>query len=190
MGSVTGSDRPAKAMQAQPGRAVRGWLWMSRKMPPQRLERALRLIAVVAFLVVAALMVAAYPSHVSMKQNPGYLDNIFGSRATVFAARLLVVEAGIFLGCSMLVRTLAGEWATKAGPIDTDSKSVDALDDAVEELASWKELARSAEKKAQELEERLRATEKELRDGLAALEAAEAMTLKALLKRRFRGQKP
>ena len=136
------------------------------------LEKVIRVAAVLAFAAAGIAMGLNLPGAPATRGNPSFLDNVFASRITLFVARVLVVEGAIFLVFSMTIRTLQGDWATKAGPVDTGASND--LDDAVEDLASWKERATQAEAKVDGLETRLRETEDNLKSVLSDLETAEA----------------
>lgn len=151
-----------------PSRGARALVWFT-----EHCERPFRGFILVVGLTVDVLMALNVPSTTPLKKNPGYLDVIFASRSVLFSARLLLVEGALFLVASIVVRILRGGWASRAGGVETAEPESD-VEDAIDELAAWKDRAGAAEAKVDAMGTRLRDTEENLKSVLADLEKTEA----------------
>ena len=116
-----------------------------------------------ALALVAAVVVALYfglwPGHVPTPRNPSFGDNVFASAPVVFAARLILLSAGVVLAfggvfviASIIKLWKAGRWLTRFGPFEAAPEAIGTLADEVEK---WRADAVEQFEAAQELRQRL-----------------------------------
>ena len=127
-------------------------------------------IAVIALLGTVALMVLKLAPHqATVKENPGFIDVVFGSRAVVAAVRTLIIFGSAYMALSVLALIWNQHWVTGLAGAHTGKieRSVSGLDEERERLAT--RLAESKET-IQGLEDRLGAVLTELEETAKTLD--------------------
>lgn len=116
------------------------------------------LIAVAVGLI--WLPIALYPDQLPEPANPNFVDNIFDSRAVIWAARLLLVSAavvlalgGVYIIVSTIIRMRNGEWLKRAGPFEVSEAAVTEIEDQFE---FWRNAALNGQQELAQLRKRLR----------------------------------
>jgi hypothetical protein len=83
-------------------------------------NRALSALRLSALLVTAALaglaVVEAFPHHVKNAVNPDFVDNIVASSVVIFALRLAVFFAVVYVGVSVVGLIGGRRWLSQLGP--------------------------------------------------------------------------
>jgi len=107
----------------------------------------------------AALYFGLWPGHIEPSKDPGFADNVFASPPVVFAARLILLSAGVVLAvggvfviASILKLWQAGRWFTRFGPFEAAPEAIGTLAD---EVAFWRASAIEQNEAAAELRARL-----------------------------------
>jgi len=107
----------------------------------------------------AGVFLALWPGSVHPAKDPGFGDNVFASSPVVFAARLILLSAGVVLavGAVFAIASIAklwqaGRWLTRFGPFEAAPEAIGTL---AEEVAFWRASAMEQDEVAQELRDRL-----------------------------------
>lgn len=118
---------------------------------------ALAVIVMLAIIVGVGLML--WPGSIKPTKDPGFGDNVFASSPVVFAARLILLSAGVVLavGAVFAIASIAklwqaGRWLTRFGPFEAAPEAIGTLADEVE---FWRASAIEQDEATQELRERL-----------------------------------
>lgn len=78
---------------------------------------AIRLFALLATVVVTGVAVAeAFPHHVRNARNPGFVDDIVANPVVIFAIRLAVLSAVVYVGASVVGLIGGRRWLSQLGP--------------------------------------------------------------------------
>lgn len=121
--------------------------------------------------ICAALYFGLWPGEIEPSKNPRFGDNVFASSPVVFAARLILLAAGVvlafggvFVVASIVRLWQAGRWLTRFGPFEAAPEAIGTLAD---EVAFWRTSAIEQRDAAQALQKRLQEAD-ELLDRLFA----------------------
>lgn len=96
-------------------------------------------LAALALLAAAALILLRLAPHeVPVRNDPGFIDVIFGSRAVVAAVRIVLVFAACYAALSVIVLVWNGRWITSFAGVQTSKieRSVSDLSEDRDRLAS------------------------------------------------------
>jgi hypothetical protein len=79
--------------------------------------RALRLFVLLVTVALTALtVVEAFPHHVETARNPGFVDDIVANPVVIFAIRLAVLFAVVYVGVSVVGLIGGRRWLSQLGP--------------------------------------------------------------------------
>jgi hypothetical protein len=101
--------------------------------------------ALAALAAGVILVIKVLPGHVTVKNNPGYLDNVFGNRWIVWAARVALLGFGVvaaftslYVCASIIMRMVKGHWLRSAGPFQAEvEQAQQELSGAETWIADW-----------------------------------------------------
>ncbi len=83
-------------------------------------NRAQQVLGIVVVVGAAALLVfgiaEAFPHHVRNSANPNFVDNIVANSVVIFAIRLAVLFAVVYVGVSVVGLIGGRRWLTQLGP--------------------------------------------------------------------------
>lgn len=114
----------------------------------EELSMGLRLAVVLFFVVgfgtTGLILYRIYPAHHSHKENPGFVDAIFGNNLVLFASRLVLFCVAIVLAITsaFVIASIFNhwfkhkQWITSFGPFQVAEKAVEELTEQNEFLQS------------------------------------------------------
>jgi hypothetical protein len=120
----------------------------------------------VGIVVVPALLVgifflfkALFPADLPEASDPNFIDTIFNNKGVIWAARLLLVSAGVvlavggvFIISSTVIRMKNGDWLKRAGPFEVSENALVELENQIE---FWRTAALEGQEEISELRELL-----------------------------------
>jgi hypothetical protein len=128
-------------------------------MSPETRTTGMMFAAVLVVVAAAWLCLALFPGPLPTPRHPDFVDNIFDSRAVIWAARLLLVSAafvlavgGVFIVASTAIRMRNGDWLRRAGPFEVSETAASELRDQV---VLWRSATLDAHEEIEELKSRL-----------------------------------
>jgi exonuclease VII small subunit len=120
------------------------------------------------------------PDHVTQKQNPNFIDNIFADPVVIAAARIVLLSVAIvllfgsiYVAASSVVRIKRGQWLRRAGPFEANLAEAEEAEEELESVEDMLlDLYSDAIEENEELSERLQERDEQMEQLYAAYLAA------------------